>query len=492
MKLNEFKELQELDLSHVIGSFGAAGAQQVGNRLLGRGEGQLSVKDKMAKNTYISDFVGRASTDLASAIESGLVDTASSSQPTQQATPQQPVTPTQPDKVEPQQTAQLTPAQIRQQKQALAAKNAQAQMKPVNKVAPTQPAQLTPAQIRQQKLAAATTTAQQQMAPVSKLPANQPAIQAQNIRQRKQAAATATANQQAAPFSKVSTAPAVWKSNRNPNASAQTKPTFKESSTFDKLNSIFESILRFDEAETTAPTAPTKPSISSYVQSFFKKYMKNVNLNRPDIQAQIKSLADAVQSTYKQDKGKAAFTKLANLGYALSYSDTAGQQDATTEPQQQSQGGLASAFAKGAGLTTSDTSTPTTTPTTGDTTPTTQPSTVSSPEQAKEKEKSVYMQVKDLLSKLDKKGKQRILAALEKQLPTASTTPPASEPSAMSNMARQLSARGQTSTGGTQVATGRGMRHIASPTNPNQASNIDAKLAKAGKRPARVKAPVAQ
>ena len=74
MKLNEFKNLQELDLSQVIGNFGAAGAQQIGNRLLNRGEGQLSVKDKMAKNIYISNLVGRATTNLDSAIKSGLVD----------------------------------------------------------------------------------------------------------------------------------------------------------------------------------------------------------------------------------------------------------------------------------------------------------------------------------------------------------------------------------------------------------------------------------
>lgn len=47
---------------------------------------------------------------------------------------------------------------------------------------------------------------------------------------------------------------------------------------------------------------------------------------------------------------------------------------------------------------------------------------------------------------------------------------PAAAPSSMSNMARQLDARGQaqTSTGGATIATGRGVRHAASPLNPNQ------------------------
>jgi hypothetical protein len=50
---------------------------------------------------------------------------------------------------------------------------------------------------------------------------------------------------------------------------------------------------------------------------------------------------------------------------------------------------------------------------------------------------------------------------------TATATAPAS---AFGNMSRQLSARGQaqTSTGGATIATGRGVRHAASPLNPNQ------------------------
>lgn len=52
----------------------------------------------------------------------------------------------------------------------------------------------------------------------------------------------------------------------------------------------------------------------------------------------------------------------------------------------------------------------------------------------------------------------------------AATTPQATEPTAMGNMSRQLAARGQaqTSTGGATIATGTGVRHAASPTNPNQ------------------------
>jgi hypothetical protein len=55
--------------------------------------------------------------------------------------------------------------------------------------------------------------------------------------------------------------------------------------------------------------------------------------------------------------------------------------------------------------------------------------------------------------------------------PTDTDTEPNTAPaSSMGNMTRQLAARGQslTSTGGATIATGRGVRHAASPLNPNQ------------------------
>lgn len=56
---------------------------------------------------------------------------------------------------------------------------------------------------------------------------------------------------------------------------------------------------------------------------------------------------------------------------------------------------------------------------------------------------------------------------------------PAAEPSAMGNMSRQLAARGQaqTSTGGATIATGTGIRHAASPVNPNQTPQTAEKIA---------------
>lgn len=60
--------------------------------------------------------------------------------------------------------------------------------------------------------------------------------------------------------------------------------------------------------------------------------------------------------------------------------------------------------------------------------------------------------------------------AIRKRAARAAATTPVTEPNSMDNMSRQLAARGQaqTSTGGATIATGTGVRHAASPTNPNQ------------------------
>lgn len=485
MKLNEFKQLQELDAKHLIGNFGASALQQAGNRLMGNGEGQLSVKDRMSKNNFISDFVGRATTNLQSAIEGGRVDinaTSSAPVPTQQNT-----TPTQPNTTTPGATSQPTQPETPEQKrirlQKAAQQNIDKTATTVKTNAPVAPK--TPEQIRQEKQAAATQAARGQMTPKVAGPAVPAPKTPEQIRQEKLAAATQTA--QAGMTPKPPAQPTVWKNNRKPSAPAQTKPVFKES-TFSILNNIFESILSMDEAEVAQPVQDTgKISISEYVRNMFTKYMKNVNISDPKVQQQIKSLADAVQASYRQDKGQAALNKLANLGYSLSYEQGSGQTSSTTsDTEQPSMGGL-SAFARGAGLSQGSTTTPATTQTT-----TATQTAQTSPEQ-KQAEKTVYMQVKELLGKLDKKGKQRILAALQKQLPAQaqSTQPTQAQPSAMDNMARQLSARGQTSTGGTQTATGRGVRHTASPTNPNQAPGLDAKISSASKRPVRARTPKA-
>ncbi len=72
MKLNELKtQVNELDMSDVIGNYGSAGVKQIANRLnpWSGGAGALSVKDKMASDMFVRDFIGRASEDLTRAIK---------------------------------------------------------------------------------------------------------------------------------------------------------------------------------------------------------------------------------------------------------------------------------------------------------------------------------------------------------------------------------------------------------------------------------------
>jgi hypothetical protein len=157
-------KLNELNLSNVIGDYGAAAVKQVGNRIAGNAEGNLSVQDKIAKEKFISDFIGRASTNLNSAIQSGLVDPKAKSapqaaianpnakpkpalnkKPTTTPPGQQPAAPGQQPAAP---GAPKTPEQIRKEKQAAAGQVAQQQMG-ANK-APAQPASTGQAPTQQQ------------------------------------------------------------------------------------------------------------------------------------------------------------------------------------------------------------------------------------------------------------------------------------------------------------------------------------------------------
>lgn len=184
--INESKQVNELDLSPLIGSYGKAKLDSV----LGNNPGAKNIEDRMAMDSFIKKFIGNATNGIEQAVASGLV-AKGAGQTTPQATPQ-----TAPQA---QATAQ-SPEEIRKQKLATNAAAAQQQMaaNPVQAKAAPAVAQ-SPAQIRQQKQAVAAKTAQGQMAPMSKLPANQPAVQAGNIRQQKQAVAAKAAQGQMTP-----------------------------------------------------------------------------------------------------------------------------------------------------------------------------------------------------------------------------------------------------------------------------------------------------
>lgn len=420
-----------LNEGRMFGDYGSAVMQNLSNKLAASGEGSMSTLDKMTKNQYINNFVGLASTNLESAIESTRVDPNATSQPAAQ----QPATT---GTGAPAQAAPQSPEEIRKAKLAAGAKAAQANMA-ANPV-PTKPApavQQTPAQIRQQKQAAATKTAQANMAPVSKLPANQPAVQAQNIRQKKQGAATtaAQANMAANPVPVKPLTPAEIRQQKQ---AAATRNLFKESV-------IMEAGM----------------SISDFMQQFVKKQLQGLDIGSE--QAKIKELSDKVQATYNQDGGKAAITQIANLAFSLEHAGGAPSAEpaTATEPTKASNpfsAGMDAAMGKA--------------PASATTTATT-----ANPEAA-QKEKTVYMQVKGMLDKLDKKGKQRILSALQKSLGTAgASTAPTSDAgaNAFAQMGKQITQPGvtnpapatKTSTGGKIQQTGLGQVHTKSRANPN-------------------------
>jgi len=118
---------------------------------------------------------------------------------------------------------------------------------------------------------------------------------------------------------------------------------FSESSTYDKLNAIFESIM--GEADPAAPAAPAATTaapaptgvetISQFLTKWVKQYMTGTSLGDANSVNHIKSLIKNVEDTYSKDRGKAALTKLANDLYAVSYAQDTEQKAAPSQPTQQ-------------------------------------------------------------------------------------------------------------------------------------------------------------
>ena len=372
MKLNEVKrpqKLDELDLSHVIGDYGAAGAKQIGNRLFGnKALGQLSVGDRMTKDIFLRDFTGNATSSLLSAIQSGLVDPNAKAG----AAPQPPTQANAP-------AAPLTPAQVRQQKQAAAAQTAQANMagntvqpvqaQPGQPVQPqqAQPAQTpqTPAQIRQQKQTAAAQAAQAGMTPKAVAPVAPVAQTPAQVRQQKQTAAAQAAQAGMTPkaVAPVATAAPVVPKARGGKVAGQLSATPNairkrnarsiaadrnrligdngnaNESIYHKLNSLFEGLLNINEAtmaqtvapagnvvgqanaqqQAAAPVASTKRSIAAYLKTWFKKYTL-LDQMASDAQQQADALMAQVEATWGKDHGKAALEQLGNLAFTLKQS----------------------------------------------------------------------------------------------------------------------------------------------------------------------------
>jgi hypothetical protein len=348
-------KLNELNLNQMFGDYGAAAMKQAGNRLTGKAEGNLSVQDKIAKDKFISDFIGRASTNLNSAIQSGLVDPNIKAGAVGAVEPQQDATPEPSANTTPQQPATSaspkTPAEIQKEKLAAAAKVAQDQM--ANSPAPAKPsAPVAPAQ--QTKM-----TPQQTAA----------------LKGRLKAGAAPTSGQSG------------FKNYVGGSGQVQRE------SRYAKLDYILESIINIDEAQEAQ-------SISEYLQNMFNQYL-GVPITDPKAKAQIKTLADQAQASYP--KMTNALTQLANLGFAISYSQGSGEtQGANVGATTAQPTSGASAFSQGMkqGLGSSDTET-----SPSASTPTSAAATAQTG--------SAYDQVMSLVSKLSSEEKKQLIATLQ-------------------------------------------------------------------------------
>ena len=264
MKLNELKQptKEAIDWSPFIGHYGQS--------FLGDKPAGADREGKIAKNIFVRNFMLKVASGLESAINSHLVDPNAASTYTAGSTHSQPVQPAQPGQAKP--SAKTVPPNV------APASN------------PPAAAKLPP------HVKAAQKNIDKTAAPFSKLPANTPAK-------------TKGVSQAEIDADRQRLVPDYGGANE---------------SKYNKFNYIIESIINIDEAGPNTQTQPSdKQSISQYVQRTFMDYMKGVPINDPRTLQQLKTLADAVQTTYSKDKGKEAFTKLADLAWAVSQSPEA-------------------------------------------------------------------------------------------------------------------------------------------------------------------------
>jgi len=171
-----------------------------------------------------------------------------------------------------------------------------------------------------------------------------------------------------------------------------------ESTRFDKLNFLFESIIaEADEAE--AEGVPKK-SISQWIIDFFKKFMKGEDITSdPTIMANVIALAKELEKNYKDDKGKTTIPKLANLAWSATHSP--GEKSPNNPPPK-------------------DEPPPSDGPVTP---PNTTPKTP--PMEPNQKAKTAYQEIQELLKGLTPANKQKILNTLQKELTVPAEKNPA-------------------------------------------------------------------
>jgi hypothetical protein len=383
VKLNEFKQqmknrnltesqLAELDMSDVIGNYGAAGVKTIADKVnpFSKSSGKISVKDKMASEMFVKDFIGRASEDLARGIKAGLVNPKPATAPEpEKADPYKPdgktttTTPAGPDdRIEPTMdpakatapAAPTAPGGTAPGPASLAAAGANAQKQTnqnLNAYVQNAAKTLNSATSPQQKMSLtkelvnfmadrkdypewnnAVATVQQ----VIKRGGLDPNF-ANSAMNRIKAGQTMAEAWQIYAINKLLEAVEITWEQLGLTALNESKNSWKVVDTkYYKLNNIFESIV---EADNQYPD-----TISSYLQKMFKKYTKGVGVD-PAVINKVKQIADQAEQNYNSMNpmkrgARQELAQLGNMAYSLSYRDSEGYKhdkfsaaDAQSAPQ---------------------------------------------------------------------------------------------------------------------------------------------------------------
>lgn len=329
MRLNEFKEQRQLDekLANWVGDYGAAALKQLGNRLTGDPEGELSIADKTHKEKFINNFLSAAFKSLNSEIASGRVDPNISSAPTAEpatAPTAEPVAPA----ASPTPPAAGTPKVAPGNAKAPGASQRQTSQN-INNYVRGMASSLNAEPDKAKKMALAKELVNF-MADRKDYPEWQNAVAtAQQIIKR--GIADPNFSNSAINRLKAGQMMEAWQAYWINKLLESIGFTFedlgltllKESkkngkyivaeTKFYKLNTIFEGIL--NEAE----------SIEQWLKRWLPTYLRGIPLTDTNSQLLIK----AVQDTYAKDKGKAALEKLANAAFAASQAPGYGAGDAS-------------------------------------------------------------------------------------------------------------------------------------------------------------------
>ena len=277
MKKNKSRQIDEGFLDALIGDTGAAGLKSMFKK-------GMTKQAQLAQDLFIKDFVGDAVASLSAGVKGGFVNPSISNGP-----------------------AQTSPQKGASNDASMAVKTAAARTNtqpPASAAAvpTTSPTQVPPAQQTGQAMNNQQTANARMQSRAGVTPTGQRMTQAQMTRARMQ--------------------------DKKMQAARKPKPV-SESSTYDRLNALFESIMEAQGGQ----------SIAKYMESWFNKYMGGVDWQSHG--GQVRPLLQAVQDTYGKDKGVRAIRQLAQAAFAIaktSGATPAGAEDikgqAGTQPAQ--------------------------------------------------------------------------------------------------------------------------------------------------------------